>query len=139
MPDEPEDFWPAEIPDPSDPAPVALLKEQAMILGQKMHGELEGIVRTSTEEGTVFYSLYLKANVLGDYLYKLLFIAHPAIGWSGDYPISAQSSAGGSSVSISNDNEFREWLRAQLSSDYVRSALGNLRRYIRERQSTRVG
>ena len=135
-----EDFWPDEIPDPADTAPVALLKEQGAILGQKTRGELEGVVRTSTENGTVFYSLYLKADALGDYLYKLLYIAHPAISRPGDdYPITAQSADGGLERIIKSDDEFRGWLRAQLSSEYVRSALGNLMRYIRERQSSRVG
>jgi hypothetical protein len=133
MPDPSDDFWPAEIIDTDDPPPVKLLKEQAVLLGGKTNNAVEGVVKTSTEGGTAYYSLYLKADALGDHLYKLLYIAHPAIGRAGDiYSITAQNSAGGPKVKISNDDEFREWLRSELSSDYVRKAIGNLLRYIRE-------
>jgi hypothetical protein len=140
MPDVLEDFWPSELPDPSDPAPVMLLKEQASLLGHKTKGELEGVVRTSTENGTIYYSLCLKADALGDYPYKLLFIAYPAIGSElGIYPITAQRASSVSPKLIYNDEEFRDWLRAELSSEYVRSALGNLMYYVKESRSTRVG
>jgi hypothetical protein len=62
------------------------------------------------------------------------------IGRPGDYPITAQSSAGGVPQSISSKEEFREWLRAQLSSDYVRTAISNLLRYVHEAgRVTRAG
>jgi len=140
MPDATEDFWPDEIVDAADPAPVALLKEQAELLGGKTKHAVEGVVKTSTEEGTAYHSLFLKADALGDYLYKLLFIAYPAIGQVGeDYPITAQSSAGGPSVKIESHDEFRKWLRTQLSPDYVRIAISNLLRYVREaRRPTRA-
>jgi hypothetical protein len=133
MPDPSDDFWPTEIIDTDDPPPVKLLKEQAVLLGGKTNNAVEGIVKTSTEEGTAYYSLYLRANALGDYLYKLLYIAHPAIGRTGNiYPITVQNSAGGAPIQIEDDDEFREWLRSELSSDYVRRAIGSLLRYIRE-------
>ena len=96
MADEKEDFWPDEIGDADDPEPVALLKEQAALLGGKTKNAVEGVVKTSTERGTAYHSLYLKADALGDYLYKLLFIAYPAIGQKDAYPVIVQSSAGGS-------------------------------------------
>ncbi len=101
---------------------------------------MEGVVKTSTEEGTAYHSLFLKADALGDYLYKLLFIAYPAIGQAGeDYPITAQSSAGGPPVKLESHDEFRKWLRTQLSSEYVRMAISNLLRYVREaRRPTRA-
>jgi hypothetical protein len=140
MPEASEDFWPDEIPDVADPAAVVLLKEQAAILGHKMHGEVEGVVRTYTENGTVYYSLYLKADALGHYLYKILEVAYPAIGPSIERDeVTAQSMNGEPAVTIKGDDQFRKWLRAQLSSEFVRSALGNLRRYIRGREASRVG
>jgi hypothetical protein len=137
MADEREDYWPDDIGDVTDPEPVALLKEQASLLGAKTRNAVEGVVRTSTEGGTAYYSLYLKAESLGDYLYKLLDIARPAIGRDDAYPVTAQSSAGGPAVEIPDRDEFRKWLRAQLSSDYVRRAIANLLHYVREaRHST---
>jgi hypothetical protein len=135
-----ENYWPAEISDATDPEPVATLKQQAALLGARTKNAVGAVVKTSTEGGTAYHSLYLKADALGDYLYKLLDIAHPAIGRVGDYPITAQSAAGGEPKPISSQDEFREWLRAQLSSDYVRTALGNLLRYVHEaRRASRAG
>ncbi len=132
MADEREDFWPDEIADADDPEPVALLKEQATVLGAKTGYDVEGVVRTSTEGGTAYYSLYLKADALGDYLYKLLYIAYPAIGQPHAYPVVAQSSAGGPERQIGSREEFREWLKDQLSSDPVRRAIASLRRHVRK-------
>jgi hypothetical protein len=68
-----------------------------------------------------------------------LFIAYPAIGQKDAYPVEVQSSAGGPLIEIPNGDEFRKWLRAQLSSDDVRRAIANLLRYVREaRQSTAI-
>jgi hypothetical protein len=140
MADATENYWPAEIIDAADPEPVAILKEQAALLGGRTKKAVEAVVKTSTEDGTAYHSLYLKADALGDYLYKLLEIAHPVIGRVGDYPITVQSSAGGTPKSISSEEEFREWLRTQLSSDYVRTAISNLLRYVHEaRRVTRAG
>jgi len=137
MPETIEDFWPAEIVDAADPPPVALLKEQATLLGVKTKGLVEGVIKASTEDGTAYYSLYLKAASLGDYLYKLLYIAHPAIGVATDpFDLTAQNSFGGPPVKIGSAEGFRDWLRAELSSDQVRSAISNLLRYIREARQT---
>jgi hypothetical protein len=128
-----DDFWPAEILDTSDPAPVRLLKEQAARLGEKTHNEVEAVVRPGVEGGTTYHSLYLKASALGDYLYKLLFVAYPVVGPLGDdYPVTAQVSWGGPPVEIRNDKEFREWLQEQLSSAHVQKAISNIRRYAHE-------
>ena len=144
MADAHEDFWPSEIPDPADPAPVALLKEQAEFLAGKTSGEIEGVVRMYIENGTAYHTLFLKALPLGDYLYKILSISYSAFGRSPDvYPITVESSGEdyleGTEKTISNDEEFRRWLRAELSSDHVRSALGTLKNYIREIRSARTG
>ena len=140
MVDSTENYWPAEIIDAADPEPVAILKEQAALLGGRTNNAVEAIVKTIAEGGTAYHSLYLKADALGDYLYKLLDIAHPVVGRVGDYPITVQSSAGGPPREISGEEEFREWLRAQLSSDYVRTAISNLLRYVHEaRRAPRAG
>ena len=94
MADATENYWPPEIIDAADPEPVAILKEQAALLGGRTNNAVEAVVKTSTEAGTAYHSLYLKADALGDYLYKLLDIAHPVIGRVGDYPITVQSFGG---------------------------------------------
>jgi len=88
----------------------------------------------------VFYSLNLGAKALGDYLYKILEIGFPSVGpFVGGpgsfYPISAHRTDG-SLCTIENDDDFRSWLKDQLSSEFVRNVIGNLSRYIRERKTT---
>src|SRR5262245_20459604 len=102
MADEKEDFWPDDIVDAADPEPVALLKEQGALLASRTKNAVEGVVKTSTERGKAYYSLYLKAAALGDYHYKILSIAYPVIGCDEGYPVTAQSSAGGPAVEIPN-------------------------------------
>jgi hypothetical protein len=134
MPNATEDFWPDEIPDTTDPAPVALLKEQAALLGEKTNHDVEGVVSLMSLGDKVCYGLYLKAEDLGDYLYKLLEIQYPTLDLvegAKDVPVLAWSMAGGPPVTLKTD-EFPQWLRTQLSSDYVRTAIGNLLRYVRE-------
>jgi hypothetical protein len=131
-----EDFWPENLIDAADPEPLVLLKDQASLLGEKTRNAVEGVIKTSTGEGNVYYALCLKADALGDYLYEILHIAYPVLRGDDAYPVKVQSSEGGPEVHISDSDEFREWLRGQLSSDFVRRAIANLLRSVREvRQS----
>ncbi len=57
MADEREDFSPDDIVDVADPEPVALLKEQAALLGNLTGNVVEGIVKTSTEGENAYHSL----------------------------------------------------------------------------------
>ena len=132
-----EDFWPRNFPVVDPPAPVALLNQQAELLGRHTGGQVEGIVIPSVEETTAYYSLNLKADALGDYLYKLLHIGIPTdCDPSKPFPITAQTAFGQASVKINNAQDFREWLQHQLSSDRVQVTIGNLLRYIRESRKT---
>ena len=132
MADEREDFWPDDIVDVADPEPVALLKEQASLLGNKTRNAVEGAVKTSTDGGKAYYSLYLKVPDLGDYHYKLLSIAYPVTGCDEAYPVTAQTPAGDPPVEIPNREEFRAWLRRQLSSNHVRRVIANLLHVVRD-------
>ena len=137
MNEETENFWPVETLIVEDPTPVLMLKQQAEMLRGLHGGEIEGRIKMTTEEGTVYYSLSLKADALGNYLYKLLDIAYPALrSTESVYPITAQTTSGASSVQLRNDDEFRAWLRDQLSSEFVKRAISNLLRYIRDRRTT---
>ena len=134
------DYWPRDFPVVDSPAPVALLEQQAELLRGHTGGLIEGVVKPHVEYGTAYYSLYLKADALGDYLYKLLYIQFPADRDSREpFPIMAQGAFGRPRVVIDDVDGFRDWLRDQLSSDGVKIIIGNLLRYIREsRRTSRV-
>jgi len=140
MAGEIEDYWPSDFPVVDAPAPVALLEQQAELLGKHTEGQIQGFVKPHVEDGTAYYSLYLRAEALGDYLYKLLYIAFPTdCDSSKPFSMTAQNAFGGPPVLIDDAEGFRDWLRQQLSSDRVQVIIGNLLRYIREsRKASRV-
>ncbi len=137
MTDQSESFWPTGHFDMTDPSPVVLLKNQARLVASQFDGAIKGIVRMDVDQGTIYHSLYLKVDALGDYLYKLLYIAYPAGRRpSNAYPISAQNTDGDPMVTLADDEQFRVWLRGELSSEFVRGAIGNILKYIEDRKDS---
>jgi len=134
MPDPTEDFWPPDFPTGSDPEPVLLLKQQAELLTARTNGRVEGIVKSSAEGGTAFHSLYARVPALGDYMYKLLYIAHPvAADPANPFPIAVEDSLYLDRKSIQTMDEFRHWLKDILASEWVRTTIGRLLQYSSER------
>jgi hypothetical protein len=131
MPDHADDFWPTNFPTVAGPsAPVGLLREQAIILAGKTGRRVEGVVRESTVEGTVYYSLYLKAPALGDYMFKVLHIAHPVTqGPLNPFPLTVEDSFTGVPITVSNMEEFKSWLKSVLASEKVGTVIANLIRH----------
>jgi hypothetical protein len=146
MNDKHENFWPSEFPDPSDPAPVALLKEQAGLLGSKTNGDIVGWVRMYIENKIAYHTLFLRAVPIGgEHEFGVLTISYPVSGARReDYPITADLIAGmrelglKTEVKIDNDEEFRKWLPEQLSSDVVIGLIGVLKKYIGEVREARA-
>lgn len=129
MSDTATDYWPADLFTAEDPEPVTLLKDQADRLRGRTNGRVLGVVDPGVVEGTLYYSLYLTVPELGDYRFKVLYIAYPVSREpSNPWPISAQDSFGGPEVKIGNMDNFREWLKSILSSSKVKSVVGNLMR-----------
>ena len=132
-----EDFWPSSFRTAdADPEAVDILKEQAKVLGEKTNGVVEGVVKDSTIEGTVYYSLHLKAPALGGSLFKVLHIAFPVTqSPNNPYPFVGEDAFGGDASSFANIAEFKTWLKATLSSQLMAGVIGNLIR----RSKTRNG
>ncbi len=128
MPEQTDDLWPRDFTTMvDDPAPAVLLKQQARLLSGKTAGRVEGVVRESTVEGTVFYSLYLRSRVLGESMFKVLYIAlavtrDPA----SPFPLTVNDSCAALETKVNDMDEFREWLRSVLSSEGVGAVIGNL-------------
>ncbi len=141
-----DDLWPSEFPDPSDPAPVALLKEQAVLLASKTNGDIIGWVRMYLENQMAYHTLFLRAVPIGnEHEFAILTISYPVSGASRDvYPITADFIARmhetdvKTEVKLNNDEEFRRWLREQLSSGEVIGLIGVLKKYIGEVRETRA-
>jgi len=74
-----DDLWPEKLESAKIRPPVAILKEQASLLGQKTKNVVEGAVSevfTDDEEKTMEYSFNLVAPALGGYRYRLFTMSH---------------------------------------------------------------
>jgi len=74
-----DDLWPEKLESAKIRPPVAILKEQASLLGQKTKNVVEGAVSevfTVDEEETMEYSFNLVAPALGGYRYRLFTMRH---------------------------------------------------------------
>jgi len=76
-----KDLWPSDIGGFDEVAPIAILKEQASLLGKKMSNIIEGLVQPVEEEwwssSTNFhYAFFIDAPTL-QYSYRLFVMAHP--------------------------------------------------------------
>lgn len=137
MPEPVEDLWPPtfELRE-EDPAPISILKQQADRLSDKTGGLVEGVVKESTIGGTVFWSLYLRAPALGDYMFKVLYIAIP-LGNLLTTPcrLEAEDSFGDEKVSIEGVDQFKDWLKSVLNSEAVAGVVSNMIRRSRQHAS----
>lgn len=71
------DLWPKEIGTVKIKSPVAILREQASLLGQKTKNIVTAEVSEGDgERGTFSYFFHIVAPALGNYRYKLLSISH---------------------------------------------------------------
>ncbi len=76
-----DSLWPAEIEVPDEEtAPIAILKQQASILGQKTNNLVEAIVQTKAADFSRFmdHSFILVAPALNFYRYPLFSVQHRA-------------------------------------------------------------
>lgn len=74
-----DDLWPEKLESAKIRSPVAILKEQASLLGQKTKNVVEGVVSefpTLEMEETMEYSFSLVAPALGGYRYRLFTMSH---------------------------------------------------------------
>jgi hypothetical protein len=109
------DLWP-EIEQSQVVPPVAILREQAALLGKKTNYLLEGRVVTRTNSGRFFHSVYIVAPALDGYEYKLFDISHD----ERLYPVQINV------ASLNSEQEFMEHIRDILNSDKTKSVVSSL-------------
>ena len=70
-------LWPKEIETRREKAPVAILREQASILGEKTRNLVQGEVSTSKSVNNQFaYDFYIVSPPLENYHFKLMTVSH---------------------------------------------------------------
>jgi hypothetical protein len=124
------DLWP-EIEQSQVIPPVAILREQAALLGKKTNHLLDGRVDTRvTIDGRFVHSFYIVAPALGDYTYKLFEVSHD----ENPYPVYGAALAASAgvilkpdlSVSLNTEQEFVDYVRTTLNLDNTKRVIGNL-------------
>jgi hypothetical protein len=113
------DLW-GEIQIPVDvQTPVAILRQQAALLGPKTQNLVEARVDTAISGNRAQHSFNLVVPTLDNYTYTLFTVWHE-VG-AGLYPVQL-----GFGMTLDTPNDVMEWLRKQLSSPETRKILTNI-------------
>lgn len=110
------DLWGDIIPEQVR-TPVAILREQATLLGRKTKNLVEARVETDVCGTELCHHFQLVVPVLDGYTYELFHVWHGV----DIYPVRVPNMQ-----ALKNEDEFTGWLREQLSSPKTTKIIGNL-------------
>lgn len=111
------DLW-GEIEATQIRTPLAILREQAALLGAKTQNLVEASVKTRVDGESFEHSLDLVVPALGSYRYNLFTIYHGA----SIYPVQV----GSKDIRLETEQQFMGWLGATLSSRETKRVVSNL-------------
>jgi hypothetical protein len=115
------DLW-GELAPVEARTPVAILREQAALLGPKTQNLIEATVETTAAQfGQVLqHSFTLVVPALGNYTYHLFTVAH---GITELYPVEVIDRK---PARLGTEQDFVEWLGKKLSSPETKKLISNL-------------
>jgi hypothetical protein len=119
------DFWPDDIGETGEPelrTPVALLREQAVALGEKTKNVVTAEVESGTDGDTFVHTLYLAAPSI-NYKYQLLTVRHPLLL----YPLLAKEPSNISWKKLESEDDFLQWLKGVLASENTKKVIRALK------------
>jgi hypothetical protein len=116
------DFWPDDIGESEMRTPVALLREQAVALGEKTKNVVTAEVESSTDGGMFVHTLYVAAPSI-NYKYQLLTVRHPLLL----YPLLAKEPGNMSWKKLESEDDFLEWLKTVLASENTKKVIRALK------------
>jgi hypothetical protein len=111
------DFW-GDVAASAVRTPVAILREQAALLGAKTKNLIEATVYTESVHGSFRHLFNLIVPGLDNYTYNLFAIDHDI----DLYPITVL----GTDLKFDTEEAFTDWLRNFLSSNKTKQIVGNL-------------
>ena len=113
------DFW-GEIVPAQERTPLAILREQASLLGTKTKNLVEATVDTSVDaRGRFVHRFTLVVPSLSSYKYELFRIEHGVA----IYPIHTSEPP---ALGLETEQEFTDWLHRKLSSAETKRIIANL-------------
>jgi len=111
------DFW-GDIRATAVRTPVAILREQASLLGAKTKNLIEATVFTESVRGSFRHVFNLVVPGLDHYTYNLFAIDHGI----DLYPVTVLNR----DLKFETEEAFTNWLRTELSSANTKKIIGNL-------------
>ncbi len=120
----PDDFWPDNIADSKLTTPLAILKEQAALLGEETKQLVTGEVVTGVLGPLFVHSFYIVAPTLR-YRYELFTASH-AINY---YPLTVQFA--NQKTSLNNEDDFRAQLKTILSDPHTLNVVHSILAQVR--------
>jgi hypothetical protein len=109
------DFW-GEVEPLQVRTPVAILREQAALLGTKTNNVVEAQVQSWVGGSDFYHSFNLVVPTLDNYTYQLFTLHHSA----NLYPVMSGYEQ------FQTEDELSDWLRQRLSSTETKRIVGNL-------------
>jgi len=131
MPNGTEDLWPADVGTSTIVPPLAILRRQAVALGERTQGLLEGQVETLTKGDTFIQVFYIVAPSLS-YRYRLFEVQHGVAGYPVFFvnedrrPVFPRFGTGPAPLKLDTPDEFVDWLKQVLNSDEIKRVVGSL-------------
>lgn len=119
------DFW-GEVGPTDVRTPIALLREQASLLGKKTNYLVEARVDTDVLGDSFRHRCNLIVPSLDNYSYQLLSIKNGINPYPVSVPRTNRDSYRSEEQELNTEEEFTEWLRAKLSSAETKKIIGNL-------------
>jgi hypothetical protein len=119
------DFW-GEVGPTDVRTPIALLREQASLLGKKTNYLVEARVDTDVLGDSFRHRFSLIVPSLDNYSYQLLSIQNGINPYPVSVPRTNRDSYRSEDQELNTEEEFAEWLRAKLSSAETKKIIGNL-------------
>ncbi len=117
------DLWPDDIGHSKLIAPVAILRRQASLLGEKTKNIVKGDVTSHFDQqrGAFSYSFLLVAPALDNYRYKLFSIYHKVLF----YPLELYPEIDPDKT-IENQDELLEALKKEFNSEKTRGVIQSM-------------
>jgi hypothetical protein len=116
-----ENLW-GQIPTSGPRPPVALLREQAAVIGQMTDNIIVGTVDSGRAGHDFVFDLIVTAPALDNYMYTILSVRHGV----DMYPLVLIDQTNTRTFDCSNEDNFKDRLRDTLSSEKVHKVIAGL-------------
>jgi hypothetical protein len=122
MPDNQDDYWPTGIGDSNIITPAAMMRAQAVLLGQKTNQQITASVESVGSSPADFnWSFQLRGPALGNYRYELFRVSHSLMLYPAKFDWETHPPK-----LVENEGEFKVYLREIIGSEQTKRIINAL-------------